>query len=200
MASRFIARGTGTYQLAANTLGALLLLDDVRLGTDRGDGGIGTLEVTGTGATAADIYSYFTAGTRADAFKATGFSTHSAADVVTALGNGSTLTEAGGTGDHLTALATAAALTTVDNEIAAIDTLVKDIPTNAEFALRTLATAEYATAANLATAYLLIRYIAPPLIGTIANAGEGTETYVYGGVTVTYTVNEDGDRAVVAIT
>ena len=38
------------------------------------------------------------------------------------------------------------------------------------------------------------------LIGTIANAGEGTETYVYGGVTVTYTVNEDGDRAVVAIT
>jgi hypothetical protein len=35
---------------------------------------------------------------------ATGFSTHSAADVVTALGDGSTLTEAGGTGDQLTAL------------------------------------------------------------------------------------------------
>jgi hypothetical protein len=44
---------------------------------------------------------------------ATGFSTHSAADVVTALGDGSTLTEAGGTGDHLTALATAADQTAI---------------------------------------------------------------------------------------
>lgn len=35
---------------------------------------------------------------------ATGFSTHSAADVATALGDGSAFTEAGGTGDHLTAI------------------------------------------------------------------------------------------------
>jgi hypothetical protein len=53
---------------------------------------------------------------------------------------------------------------------------------------------------DLKLTHTLVTYLAPPLIGTIANAGEGTETYVYGGVTVTYTVNEDGDRAVVAIT
>lgn len=48
---------------------------------------------------------------------ATGFSTHSAADVVTALG----------TGSSLTALATAAALQTVDDEIAIIDGIVDAI-------------------------------------------------------------------------
>ena len=47
--------------------------------------------------------------------------------------------------------------------------------------------------------YTLLTYLAPPLIGTIANAGEGTETYVYGGVTVTYTVDESGNRASVVV-
>jgi hypothetical protein len=97
--------------------------------------------------------------------------------------------------------ATAAALTTVDNEIAVIDGIVDAILLDtAEIGTAGAGLTALASAANLATAYLLIRYMAPPLIGTIANAGEGTETYVYGGVTVTYTVNEDGDRAVVAIT
>ena len=36
---------------------------------------------SGGGATAAEIYTYFTAGVRPDPFKATGFSTHSAADI-----------------------------------------------------------------------------------------------------------------------
>lgn len=58
---------------------------------------------------------------------ATGFSTHSASDVVTALGTGSTLT----------ALATA--------------TAVADVPTVAEFEARTLAAASYGTAANQTT-------------------------------------------------
>jgi hypothetical protein len=40
---------------------------------------------------------------------------------------GAAATEAGGTGDHLTALATAAALQTVDNEVGAIDTVVDAI-------------------------------------------------------------------------
>lgn len=58
---------------------------------------------------------------------ATGFSTHSAADVLTALGNGSWATEAGGTGDHLTALATATALSTHDGKLDTVDANVDAI-------------------------------------------------------------------------
>jgi len=80
---------------------------------------------------------------------ATGFSTHSAADVVTALGTGSTLTT----------LATASAVTTIDT---------------------------------------LLDKMAPALIGTVTGAGTGTEVFVYGDITVTYTVDEDGNRSEVA--
>jgi len=41
----------------------------------------------------------------------------------------------------------------------------------------------------------LLDKMAPPIIGTIDDAGTGTETYVFGGVTVTYTVDEDGNRS-----
>lgn len=159
---------------------------------------------------------------------AEGFSTHSANDVLTALGNGSWATEAGGTGDHLTALplhadwqdggrldlildavvadtnelqsddypatlatlATAASLTTVEGKIDTIDGIVDNILADTGTTLDTV----------VDNIYTLLAYIAPPLIGTVDDAGTGTETYVYGGVTVTYTVDEDGNRTNVAIT
>jgi uncharacterized protein YunC (DUF1805 family) len=52
--------------------------------------------------------------------------------------DGSGLTEAGGTGDHLTALATQASVNTIDDlldtELPALTTAVADLPTNAELA------------------------------------------------------------------
>lgn len=74
---------------------------------------------------------------------------------------GANATEAGGTGDHLTALATAASITTLDT---------------------------------------LVDKLAPIIIGTVTGAGTGTEVFVYGGVTATVTVDEDGNRSVVAFT
>ncbi len=62
------------------------------------------------------------------------------------IGDGTNLTEAGGTGDHLTALATASALTTVDTVVDAIKA-VTDLLPNAG-ALTDLATAASITALN----------------------------------------------------
>jgi hypothetical protein len=56
--------------LASDVLEMLIDVADVRLGVDRGDGGIGTYEGGGGGgATPSEIYAYFTAGSRPDAFK-----------------------------------------------------------------------------------------------------------------------------------
>jgi len=65
--------------------------------------------------------------------------------------NGSTLTEAGGTGDHLTAVPWNSAWDAEVQSEAADALNAYDPPTNAEMVARTLASADYATAANLAT-------------------------------------------------
>jgi hypothetical protein len=80
-----------------------------------------------------------------------------------------------------------------------------DPPTNAELAARTLVAASYATAANqttiagkIDTIDTLLDRAAPIIIGTVTGAGTGTEVFVYGGVTATVTVDENGNRSVVA--
>ena len=69
------------------------------------------------------------------------------------VGDGTNLTEAGGTGDHLTALATQASVTAIDDlldsEMPALTTAVADIPTVAEFEARTLVSAGYASPTNI---------------------------------------------------
>jgi hypothetical protein len=144
---------------------------------------------------------------------ATGFSTHDANDVLTALGNGSWATEAGGTGDQLTALATQAS--------------VDDLPTNAELdtalagaddaVLAAIAALNDLSAADvnaqvldvIATDTLVdgksiqaaLRYIAAVVAGKLSGAGSGTET-VKGldGATnrATFTVDASGNRTAVS--
>jgi hypothetical protein len=144
---------------------------------------------------------------------AEGFSTHTASDVLTALGNGSWATEAGGTGDHLTALAT--------------QTSVDDLPTNAELDTA-LAGADDATLAAIAAlndlsaadvnAELLdviatdtlvdgksiqaaLRYIAAVVAGELSGAGTGEETVTgLDGATnrATFTVDASGNRTAVS--
>ena len=53
--------------------------------------------------------------------------------------------------------------------------------------------ATLATAANLATLDTLVDRMAPLLVGTVTGAGTGTEVYAYGGVTATVTVDVDGN-------
>ena len=45
----------------------------------------------------------------------------------------------------------------------------------------------------------LLSYMAPIIIGTVTGARTGTEVFVYSGVTVTVTVDSDGNRSSVAI-
>ena len=52
--------------------------------------------------------------------------------------------------------------------------------------------------ATITTIDTLLDRMAPALIGTVTGAGTGTEVFVYGGVTATYTVDEDGNRSEVA--
>jgi hypothetical protein len=48
------------------------------------------------------------------------------------------------------------------------------------------------------TANTLVKRIMPALAGTVTGAGTGTEVFVYGGVTMTVTVDVNGNRSVVA--
>lgn len=52
-------------------------------------------------------------------------------------------------------------------------------------------------ATNLATLDTLVDKMAPLLIGTVTGAGTATEEYVYGGVTVTVTADDDGNVSAV---
>ena len=88
-----------------------------------------------------------------------GNSTHSAADVVTALGTGSTLTA---------------------------------IPWNASWDAEVQSECDDAITANT-----LIKRIMPAVAGTVSGAGTGTEVFVYGGVTMTVTVDANGNRSVI---
>lgn len=47
------------------------------------------------------------------------------------------------------------------------------------------------------TASTLIQRIMPGIAGTVTNAGTGTEVFVYGAVTMTVTVDDDGNRSAV---
>lgn len=127
---------------------------------------------------------------------------------------GANATEAGGTGDHLTAVAPAAtALSTatwtaekagfldaaissrgtgVALDASGIRSAVGLAAANLDTQIGTLA-----TAANLAAAKTLIDRIIVPVAGTTSGAGTGTEIFTYGGITMTSTVNEDGERATV---
>jgi hypothetical protein len=121
--------------------------------------------------------------------------------------------EIGTAGAGLTVLATAANLAAVagylDTEIAAIlaDTnelqtdwansgrlylLLDDIPTNSEFALRTLLAAEYATAANLLITNDRVGFILAQEVGACADAGTAAETYQITINATTYTVDHTG--------
>jgi hypothetical protein len=59
--------------------------------------------------------------------------------------------------------------------------------------------APQATAAAVATIDTLLDNMAPVIIGTSSGSPDGTEVFVYGGVTVTSTVDDDGNRATVVI-
>lgn len=97
-----------------------------------------------------------------------------------------------GTGVNATTIRTALGLASAN-----LDTQLTDIPTVAEFNARTLAAADYATAANLATLKTLADKIAVACVGNVAGAGTGTEVFTYGGVTATITVDVLGNRTVV---
>ena len=99
---------------------------------------------SGGGATAADIYDYFTLGSRPDPFKAIGFSTHSAADVWGVASR--TLTAIDKTGYSLTvaertaiATATEAALINEGDGQPLIDAIVSLINTNLDLPMLELA-------------------------------------------------------------
>jgi hypothetical protein len=116
-----------------------------------------------------------------------GNSTHSAADVVTAIGTGSTFTAVPWN---------AAWDAEVQSECT--DALnAYDPPTNAEMEARTLASAAYATAAALTTLDTLADRIAVLCIGNVTGAGTGTEVFTYGSVTGTVTVDSSGNRTIV---
>jgi hypothetical protein len=94
-------------------------------------------------------------------------------------------------------------------DVAGLATAIADVPTAAEIltafgtgaTLTACATATgFATAANLATLDTLVDRMAPLLVGTVTGAGTGTEVYVYGGVTATVTVDEDGNVSDVTFT
>lgn len=84
---------------------------------------------------------------------ATGFSTHSASDVKTAI-------EAAGS---------------------SLAQILEDTGTTIPATITTIDT--------------LLDKMAPAVIGTVTGAGTGTEVFVYGGVTVTYTVDANGNRS-----
>jgi hypothetical protein len=56
-----------------------------------------------------------------------------------------------------------------------------------------------ATAASITTIDTLLDSMAPVIIGTSSGSPDGTEVFVYGGVTVTSTVDDDGNRSSVVI-
>ena len=91
---------------------------------------------------------------------ATGFSTHTAANVITAMGTGTFLTA---------------------------------IPWNATWDAEVQSECDDAITANT-----LVKRLMPGMAGTISGAGTGTEVFVYGGVTMTVTVDANGNRSVVA--
>jgi len=78
------------------------------------------------------------------------------------------------------------AAATVDAEVKTIEGV------DATDALESAAAAANA-AAGLDTAAETVAKIAPRLIGTLSGAGKGTEICVYGGTTVTYTVDSSGN-------
>lgn len=124
---------------------------------------------------------------------AVGFSTHSAADVKTAI-------EAAGS-----SIATILTDTTTD-----IPALIGDVPTVAEFNARTLPTADYITVADILDAAIEGAYtmrevmrVASAVMGGVSS-GAGTDTMVFRDLNdtkdrVTATLTEDGDRIVVVI-
>ncbi len=106
----------------------------------------------GGGDDAATIYTYFTSSSREDAFKATGFSSHSAADVRAEIDANSTQLAAilADTGTDipvsisaLNNLSQTDIRTAVGLSSANLDTQLGDIPTVSEFNARTLASADY---------------------------------------------------------
>jgi hypothetical protein len=191
---------------------ALLSRKDAALATDAA-GALGYLNYnfgSGAGTYSNQTDSQEALRDRGDAswITATGFSTHSAADVVTALGDGSTLTEAGGTGDHLTALATAANLATVagylDTEIASIiSTLgtagagLTDIPKTgyklASDGIDLILCADGVTLWKNATVHGAV-----VLMGVTAGAGTTSETFTKYGYVVTST-NDGTNRTATSV-
>jgi len=81
-----------------------------------------------------------------------------------------------------------ATLSTMDGKIDTVDGIVDSI-------LEDTGTTIPATITTIDT---LLDRMAPALIGTVTGAGTGTEVFVYGGVTATYTVDEDGNRSEVS--
>ena len=79
------AAGAGSAHTAQDVANLILATPANKLVTNA-TGQVETSNASGGGgATAAEVYAEFTSGSNADAFKATGFSTHSASDVVTAM-------------------------------------------------------------------------------------------------------------------
>ena len=81
-----------------------------------------------------------------------------------------------------------ATLSTMDGKIDTVDGIVDSI-------LEDTGTTIPATITTIDT---LLDKMAPALIGTVTGAGTGTEVFVYGGVTATYTVDASGNRTEVA--
>lgn len=142
-------------------------------------------------ASPADIYTYFVAENRADAFKATGFSTLTAQQVweyvtrtISAFGFEVTVAAA-----SVSAIRNGLAIT--GEAATAADALV--VHGDAHWA-----TADLSAVLNaIGVVDGIVDRIAVAAIGDVSGAGSGTEVFVYGGVTLTATVDQDGNRTVV---
>jgi hypothetical protein len=139
-------RGTDNAALAANwTETRAGYIDKLNVtGTLAHSDAAATYKATGFSTHSADdvVTALGTGSTLTDCATATGFSTHSAADVVTALGTGSTLTDCL-TATGFSTLDAAGVRTAVGLAAANLDTQLADIPTVAEFNARTLVASAY---------------------------------------------------------
>jgi hypothetical protein len=106
---------------------------------------------------------------------------------------GAGLTEAGGTGDHLTALATAAALTTAQTDL--------DTITGTDGVTLATSQGNYSpsTTSEIAAVKENLDWALTVLVGALSNAGTATETYTFTidgtAYTVTYAgLDADGNR------
>jgi len=140
------------------------------------------------------------------------WSTHDAAAVVTALGTGATLTSlaqasiwtatvAGRIDTTISSRAAAATALSTATWTAARAGYLDKLNVTGTLAHSDAAATYKADVSGLATSVEiaalddLLDKFAPALIGTVTGAGTGTEVFVYGGVTMTVVVDNDGNRS-----